>query len=164
MKKIKLLIMFLIALLIGLSSCSSEGLGGVGDQLGGIKDQIGDSLEDSAVLKETLITSIDEVLTKEGFKKCVQNLREYDFSKVKDWNAEIASVVNLFEILHSVRNNEFNVDEFVTHYETVRNTVFVNDVLIKCSSEIVPLLPVIKDYYNESVQVFGEKYTQRDFQ
>ena len=153
MKKIKLLIMFLIAFVVCLSSCSGNGLGEVGDQLGDIKDQIGDQLGDNEALKETLITSVDEVLTKEGFKKCYSNLKDYDFSKVTNWNAEIASVVDLFDLLHQVRNKEINIDDFIAHYETIRNTIFVNDVLVKCSSEIIPLLPIISEYYDETVVI-----------
>ena len=161
MKKIKLFIVFLIALTIGLSSCSGLNIGGqlgdVGNELGDIKDQIGDHLGDNAdVVKESLIVAVDEVLTKEGFKKCYQNLKDYEFSKVKDWDAEIGSVVDLLYLLHSVRNDEVVFADFIEHYENIRkNTVFVNDVLIKCSSEIIPLLPVVKNYYDENVEILN---------
>ena len=158
MEKIKLFIVFLIALTIGLTSCSGLNLGDkiqdAGDEIGDIKDQIGDHLGDNtAILKETLITSVDEVLTKEGFKKCYTNLKDYDFSKVKDWNQEIGSVVDLFDLLHAVRNDEIVVSDFVEHYKAIRKTVFVNDVLIKCSSEIIPVLPIIRNYYDDSVVI-----------
>ena len=158
MKGIKLFIVFLIALTIGLTSCSGLNLGDkiqdAGDEIGDIKDQIGDHLGDNtAILKETLITSVDEVLTKEGFKKCYTNLKDYDFSKVKDWNQEIGSVVDLLDLLHAVRNDEIVVSDFVEHYKAIRKTVFVNDVLIKCSSEIIPVLPIIRNYYDDSVVI-----------
>ena len=58
MEKIKLFIVFLIALTIGLTSCSGLNLGDkiqdAGDEIGDIKDQIGDHLGDNtAILKET---------------------------------------------------------------------------------------------------------------
>ena len=153
MKRIGIIIVFLLAFVVTLSSCSDSDLND--DVIGDINDEINDTLGgNSDVLKEALVSSVEEVLTQEGFMKCVEKLWEYDFSRVKDWDIEIGSVVDLYKLLNAVNSKDINIDSFINHYEYIRNnTVFVNDVLIKCSIKIIPSLPIIKDYYNESLEI-----------
>ena len=151
MKNFRLFAIVFIAVLLVLTSCSGDI---IGDQIGNIGDQIDNQLGDKSELKEKLITSVDEVLTKEGFKHCVNNLREYDFDQVEDWNAEIGSVVDLLGVLHTASSGEIVVTDFTAQYRNIRtNTVFVNYVLVSCASSLIPKLPYIDQYYDESVVI-----------
>ena len=107
----------------------------------------------SEILSNFVVNIINDELKKNDLDEYYV-VTEEQLESVVDWDAELDAIKHLSDLMESLNDGTFELHEIVEQYNEIRNnTVLMNDILISAASEIVPMMPVVKDYYDESVVI-----------
>ena len=105
----------------------------------------------SEILSNFIVNIINDKLAENDLNQYYVVTKD-SLSNVNDWDAELDAIDNLTSLMDSLNNNSFELSEVVDQYNNIRNnTILMNDILVSSASKIVPMMPVVKDYYDETV-------------
>lgn len=110
-------------------------------------------INDSTILSTVLVDTINEKLVELGLDEYyVATKAKLDL--VNDWDVELDAIRDLTDLLDSFDNGTYVFSTVVSVYNNIRNnTVLVNDILVSCAPHVVPKMPVVSDYYNDSMVI-----------
>ena len=116
---------------------------------------------DSVILSDILVDTVNEKLEALGVAEYyVATLAKLE--AVADWDAELAAIKDLNNLLDSLNDGTYVLADVVAKYENIKaNTVLVNDVLTSSAEYMVPKMPIVKDYY-ESTMVIADWSVELD--
>ena len=106
---------------------------------------------DSVILSDLIIDMINEELEAQDLSQYYVVTKE-SLDSVTDWDAELNAIKELTDLMEGLNANDLELSEIILECKDIRNnTVLVNEVLVSSASHIVPKLPIISDYYNDSI-------------
>ena len=143
-----------LAIVNALESLVNDGVTDVNNiDVDAISGQTVECILESEILSNLIIDMINAKLEE-------QDLDEYyvvtkaKLDAVVDWDAELNAINELTALMNGINNGNIKLDEIISECKDIRNnTVLVNDILISCAGHIVPKLPIISDYYNDSIVI-----------
>ena len=108
---------------------------------------------DSVILSDILVDTVNDKLEALGVADYYV-ATQAKLNAVVDWDAELAAIKDLNNLLDSLNNGTYVLADVVAKYENIKaNTVLVNEVLTSSAEYMVPKMPVVKDYYNSSMVI-----------
>ena len=143
-----------LAIVNALESLVNDGVTDVNNiDVDAISGQTVECILESEILSNLIIDMINAKLEE-------QDLDEYyvvtkaKLDAVVDWDAELNAINELTALMNGINNGNIELAEIISECKDIRNnTVLVNDILISCAGHIVPKLPIISDYYNDSIVI-----------
>ena len=120
------------------------------DQLSGTTIEY---INDSIILSDILVDAINDKLVELDLDQYYVATKE-KLDLVVDWDVELDAIRDLNDILDSFDNGTYVFSEVVNVYNNIRtNTVLVNDIVVSSAEYVVPKMPVVKGYYNDSIVI-----------
>ena len=108
---------------------------------------------DSVILSDILVDTVNEKLEALGVADYYV-ATQAKLNAVADWDAELAAIKDLNNLLDSLNNGTYVLADVVAKYENIKaNTVLVNDILTSSAEYMVPKMPIVKDYYESSMVI-----------
>ena len=108
---------------------------------------------DSVILSDILVDTVNEKLEALGVAEYYV-ATQAKLNAVADWDAELAAIKDLNNLLDSLNNGTYVLADVVAKYENIKaNTVLVNDILTSSAEYMVPKMPIVKDYYDSSMVI-----------
>ena len=105
----------------------------------------------STILKNAVVDEINKALESTGLESNLITLADVESLSEEAWNAELSAMRNLISLKDNASTLEFS--EIVEIYNEVRATSLCNKVLIASAPVMAETLPVVSDYYDESVVI-----------
>ena len=120
------------------------------DQLSGTTIEY---INDSIILSDILVDAINDKLVELDLDQYYVATKE-KLDLVVDWDVELDAIRDLNDILDSFDNGTYVFAEVVSVYNNIRNnTVLVNDIVVSSAEHVVPMMPIVKTYYDDSIVI-----------
>ena len=144
----------ILTIVNALESLVNDGIANIDDvNMDNISGQTVEYICDSVVLSDILVDTVNEKLEALGLQSYYQ-ATQAKLAAVTNWDAELAAIKDLNNLLDSLNNGTYVLNEVVDAYEGIKaDTVLVNEILTASAEYMVPKMPVVKDYYDSSIVI-----------